>query len=297
MDWYPDAGEASLFRTTLRFATGMAPPVSGSRWYRDTGRHDIQPDLVAAGWPPGPEFTVRTKTDQTTQRAGRAAWLGIPLLLNLISNAGGAPGSPFGDVALRGDPQDPANEVEDFPVMWAAPGTVARTLPWQLDPSRQAKGYRTDAVVTDRRLVVLGITSVTAPADVLWEAPRESIARADRREYAETKADLLITFADGSWVRMSAGSADNAAKVVQHLNGTVRTLTDEQLTGGQRERVARFLAELPPNAEAPAFAVLPSGIVRVEARVPAKLGKGLFETHTILMDDAGAPAAPRPGDL
>ncbi|WP_347615080.1 hypothetical protein [Streptomyces sp. B22F1] len=43
--------------------------------------------------------------------------------------------------------------------------------------------------------------------------------------------------------------------------------------------------------------MLPSGIVQVCCEVPAKGAPGLYDTHAILMDSAGAPAEPRPGDL
>lgn len=45
------------------------------------------------------------------------------------------------------------------------------------------------------------------------------------------------------------------------------------------------------------FTLLPRGIVRLEVAVPAKVAKGLFETHSILMNASGGSAKPRPGDL
>ncbi|WNI15976.1 hypothetical protein [Actinacidiphila sp. ITFR-21] len=45
MDWYPDQDETTLLRTPIRFATGYAHPVLGSRWFRDTDRRDIRAEL------------------------------------------------------------------------------------------------------------------------------------------------------------------------------------------------------------------------------------------------------------
>lgn len=294
MDWYPDPDESTLLRTPIRFATGLAEPVAGARWFRDTERRDIQRELT--GWPEGPEFTLHSKVEQNTNRVGRAVLFGIPAVARLVVEAvSGAPGLPGSAPKVRGKSQDPADEVEDFPVMWAAPATTARTLPWQLDPSRVPDHFRTDAVVTERRLILLGIGSdMTARATVLWEIPRESVSAAERLEFSENGRDLRIRFADGSWVRLSTG---DAAKLVELLADRRRPLPEPELDPGQRERVARFVTELPGAAQAPRFFRLASGIVLVECQVPAKAGKGLFETHSILMGESGQPARPQPGDL
>lgn len=294
MDWYPDPDESVLLRTPIRFATGYAEPVAGARWFRDAQRRDIQTELP--GWPAGPEFTVRSKSQQNVNRAGRAALFGIPAVARLVVEAvSGAPGLPGGLPKPRGTSQDPADEVEDFPVMWAAPGTAARALPWQLDPSRAPDRYRVDTVVTERRLVLLGIGSdMTARAEVLWETSRTEVAGAERLEFSENGRDLRITFTDGSWVRLATG---DAAKLVGILADRRRLLPESALDPGQRERVARFVAELPGTARSPRFFRLASGIVLVECQVPAKAGKGLFETHSILMSESGQPGHPQPGDL
>lgn len=87
--------------------------------------------------------------------------------------------------------------------MWAAPGTLARTVPWQLDPSRRPDSYATDAVLTDRRLVFLGTQQGTlSKADELWDVPREDIAEARQMKYSEIGGDVRITFRDGSWIRL-----------------------------------------------------------------------------------------------
>ncbi|WP_369261199.1 hypothetical protein [Streptomyces sp. R35] len=296
MDWYPSPDEDLLLRTSAKFATGIAPAVAGSRWFRDLERSDIQGEL--SGWPAGPTYTLRTTGDRAARRTGRALLVGIPLIANIIANIGGASGSPFGDVPVRGNPEEPENEVQDFPVMWAAPGTLARTVPWQLDPARRPEGYATDLVLTDRRLLFLGTRSGTlAKADVLGEFTRDSIAEARQMKYSEISADVRLTFADQSWIRLFTGNPDSAERLCELLNGTVQAVPESELSSGQRDRLARLLSELPDTAQPPLITRLPSGIVMVEVRVPAKAGKDLYETHSILMDASGGPAKPHPGDL
>lgn len=296
MDWYPAPDENLLLRTAAKFATGIAPAVAGSRWFRDPERNDIQGEL--AGWPPGPTYELRSAGDKAARRTGRAFLVGIPLVANLIANLGGAAGTPLGDVAVRGKPDEPENEIQDFPVMWAAPGTRARTVPWQLDPARRPDGYATDLVLTDQRLLFLGTRWGTVEkAEVLGEFPREDIAGVRRMKFSEINADVRITFRDGSWVRLFAGTPDSAERLEQVLSGTVRVLPESGLSAGQRDRVARFMAGLPKAAHPPTYSVLRSGAVLVESRVPVTAGSGLFETHSILMDTEGGPAAAGPDDF
>ncbi|MEV6792774.1 hypothetical protein AB0M87_12370 [Streptomyces sp. NPDC051320] len=296
MDWQPSPDEDLLIRASAKFATGLAPAVAGCRWFRDTGRHDIQGDLP--NWPPGPAFTLRSTSDRAARRTGRALLVGIPLIANIVASIGGALGSPLGDVTLQGDPEEPENEVEDFPVMWAAPGTLARTVPWQLDPSRRPEDYLTDMVLTTRRLVFLSTRTATPDkAEELWGVPRNAIAGAEQMKFSEIGGDIRITFADGSWIRLFTGSPESSERLSQLLTGSIQGLIAADLTDGQRERVQRFQRDVPENAEAPTFTRLKSGIVQVECRAPAKAAAGFFETHGILMDASGAPAVPKPGDL
>jgi hypothetical protein len=298
MDWYPDADEDLLLRTSAKFASGVSVAVAGSRWFRDTERRDIQAELP--GWPEGPTYALHSTGDRAARRTVRALEFGIPFLANLVANIGGAMGSPFGDVPVHGKPEEPENEVDDFPVLWAAPGTLARAVPWQLDPARRSKGYFTDIVLTNRRLLFLGNRAATlAKADVLAEFPRESVAGARQMTYSEVEADVRLTFTDDSWVRLSAGNPDSAKRVAQILSGTVQAIPESELSPGQRKRVAKFLAELglPAGTPPPSLTRLPSGIVMVEARVPSKAGKDVHDTHTILMGAEGERAKPQPGDL
>ncbi|MFW6692267.1 hypothetical protein [Streptomyces sp. MAR4 CNX-425] len=299
MDWYPDRDETLQCRARTDFAAGVAPRVAGARWFRDTRRRDIQGELAEeAGWPEGPEFSLRPAGERAARRTGRVLGIGIPAVLNVVSNALGGAGSPFGSPSARGRPDDPENEVDDFPVMFADPGTVARGAPWQLDPARRPEAYRTHLALTDRRLVFLGTTEATVgPADVLWEVPRDAVAELRRMPYSELEADVRLTFADSSWLRLTTRNPDDAARLIRFLQGAVGSLAKSDLTEGQRIRVDRFVRELPKDAEPPEFTVLPSGIVQVSCRVPARGAAGVHETHALLMDAAGAPAQPRPGDL
>ncbi|QES42018.1 hypothetical protein DEJ49_14390 [Streptomyces venezuelae] len=296
MDWYPNSDEQLLLRTSVRFATGLAPAVSGSRWFRDLERRDVQDELP--GWPPGPTYQLRSAGDKAARRTGRALLVGIPLVANLIANLGGAAGTPLGDVPGRGKPDEPENEVHDFPVMWAAPGSLARTVPWQLDPGRRPEDCVTDLVLTDRRLLFLATRKGSLEkAETLGEFARDTIAEVRRMKFSEINADVRVTFTDGSWVRLSVGNPDNAERLEQVLGGTVRMLAESELSEGQLDRVARFKADLPKTAHPPTYSRLRSGVTLVESRIPVKAGSGLFETHSILMDDSGQPAEPAPGDL
>lgn len=224
MDWYPPPGETLLLRVNASFATGLAPRVAGLRSYRDTERRDIESEL--SGWPPGPGFTPRGKADRAGVRALDIALLGIPRLLNMAANAVLPSGSPFGDPQAPGHPEEPANEVDDFPVIWAAEGTLARTLPWQLDPARRPRGYRTELALTDRRLLVLGVSTAAglAPADELWQSPRDTVAAMERMPYSENGCDVRIRFQDGSWTRWKVG---DAARVVDRFAGEQSPATED----------------------------------------------------------------------
>jgi hypothetical protein len=232
MDWHPNDNERLLYCAAVHFATGMAPNVSGCRWFRDADRNDIQDELP--NWPAGPTFTPNSATNRAAQRIGRAFLVGVPLIIDIAANALGSPGSIFGS----------------DPVMWAAPGTVARTVPWQLDPARRTKGYTTDIVFTDRRLLFVG----TPPGEreeskILWSISRNVVAKAKKMSYSEVSNDLRITFTDQSWIRLFTGSS-GIAELFSHLvNGKVKGLCEDDLTQSQRSRVDRYMAHLPKIRE------------------------------------------------
>ncbi|MFJ2906128.1 hypothetical protein [Streptomyces sp. NPDC087212] len=296
MDWYPDTDEDLLIRTTATFATGISPAVAGSRWFRDPERNDIQDELP--GWPAGPVHFLNSTGDRVARRTGRAFVVGIPLIANIIANIGGALGSPFGSVPVRGNPEEPENEVMDFPVLWAAPDALARTVPWQLDPARRPDGYTTDLVLTSRRLLFLGTRHGTLQkADVLAAYPRDALAGARQMPYSEIEADVRLTFADESWVRLFTGNPDSAARLAQLLSGSATAVPESDLSPGQRSRLKRFLASLPPNAGPPTLTRLPSGVLLAEVRTPSKASPDTHETHSILMGPSGEAGRALPGDL
>lgn len=101
-----------------------------------------------------------------------AAFLLGVLVLAVLSGGNVPPGSGPRGSGPPGWSEDPENEETDFPVLWAAPGTIARTLPWELAPDRRPG------------------TDITH----LVECCPFSIGGRDFR----------ITFADGSWCRLTS---------------------------------------------------------------------------------------------
>ncbi|MFF5494623.1 hypothetical protein [Streptomyces aquilus] len=296
MGWHPAADEELLFRITVKFATGVAPAVAGSRWFRDPQRNDIQHELE--GWPAGPVFTPHTTGDQAARRTGRGLLGAVQVVSNLVANIGGAVGSPFGSAAGDEKPDDPENEVEDFPVLWAAPGTFARTVPWQLDPGRRPDGYTTDLALTTRRLLFLGARGDSSGEDeVLAEFPRDAVAGAEQKKFSKVRADVRVSFSDQSWIRLFTGNANCAERMAGALTGNQQLVPASALTVAQRDRVSRFMRRHADATQPPVFVRLPSGIIHAEAYVPSKAGKDLVNAVGILMDDEGEPAEPKPGDL
>ncbi|MGW4911332.1 hypothetical protein [Streptomyces sp. NPDC004270] len=206
--WKPPEGEELVTRGRVSFATGAAGRVEGRRWFRDTERRYIQGEL--AGWPAGPTYRRRSWFD-------RVVWDGVvavfALLLTIVFGLlGGSPAQPDG----LGRSEDPENEEKDFPVLWAAPGTVARTLPWQLDPARRPDPDITELALTDRRLLVLGgLKDPRQPwEEVLWDTDLSTVAAVERRPFSAGKRDFRITFTDGSWCRLTSLEGEG---LVHHL--------------------------------------------------------------------------------
>lgn len=255
--WRPEPGETLLARVPVEFATGAATPVSGMRWFRDHERRDIQG--VLPGWPDGPVYAARSQASRIA-RGGLKAGLAIAL----IGIVGALGGSGVGDVSTLGRSDDPADEVEDFPVLWAPPGTLARTLPWQLDPERRPDTDRTHAIVTDRRLVFVGLLDDTETIwdDVLWEAPRSAVRHVEPRDFCAGGNDLKVVFADGSWCRLSSRWRD---EFVDHLGKLPEIVRLESLTTAQRMTVMTFAAAH-SAAGTPLVTRRPGGDLRIEIR-------------------------------
>ncbi|WP_329336062.1 hypothetical protein OG866_18525 [Streptomyces sp. NBC_00663] len=268
--WHPSPGETLLARIPVTFATGAAMPVRGMRWFRDVERNDIQAEL--SGWPEGPTYTARSAGGAMGRGAltNLGFFLGNVLAAIVSSLAPGTQGS-FGDAGSKTS-DDPANEVDDFPVLWGAPGTIARSLPWQLDPARRdQQRYRTHLIVTDRRVIVVGLAhrerGEKPPVEdvVLWETPRSNIAEVVRRDF-KGGDDFRILFADGSWCRLSSHWRSLAMEyLVDHPDLVPLT----SLTPAQRETVEAFVAAQPPDASPPAVTRHECGCYGVEVLAPS----------------------------
>lgn len=221
MSWYPESDETLIHRGRASFATGRAEKVAGMRWFRDESGRDIAAELP--GWPEAPAYTPRSdataRTNKTVWGIGKAVTVVAAMAINAVSSAN--PDVNLGDGAR---PTDPAHEVEDFPVLVAAAETIARTLPYQLDPDRRPQQYRTDLAVTDRRLVVLGTVAdggLEHP-EVLWEAPRDALASVVKHAFGSGGADVSFVFGDGSRARLRLENVATAIQLTHELDPDAR---------------------------------------------------------------------------
>ncbi|MFF9300033.1 hypothetical protein [Streptomyces sp. NPDC014764] len=287
--WQPDPGETLVARAPISFATGAAAPVSGMRWFRDTARNDIQNDLE--GWPPGPLYMARSATGSATRQILRGAVVATGMAIGtFLSMHGGRINGTPGSSPGTGAPEDRADEVDDFPVMWAAPGTVARTLPWQLDPARaRVNGCRTHAVVTDRRLVVVGFDYIKGAHDFihddfLWEVPRTAIAKVELRNF-KTGLDTKIVFTDGSWCRVSSRARE---RLTRYLIEPLDFIPLRSLSPAQRTTAEEFAARQGSDAQVPLVKRNSCGCFRIEVLAPSKTdAKFGHPGLNSLMDDNG----------
>ncbi|MFC9848381.1 hypothetical protein ACFWFF_00450 [Streptomyces sp. NPDC060223] len=287
--WQPESDEKVIARAPVTFATGEAMRVSGMRWFRDTQRNDIQDEL--AGWPKGPTYTARS-TGSTVARntvKGTAIAAGLAVLGFLSfhgGNIGGTPGTERGSKTSL----DRADEIDDFPVMWAAPGTIARTLPWQLDPGRSSeKHYRTHAVITDRRLVIVGFPYVKGnysqvDDEFLWEASRSTIERVELRDF-KIGQDSKVVFTDGSWCRLAGV---NRERFTRYLIEPLDFIPLDSLTPAQRNTAESFAAAQAPDAQPPLVKRNACGCLRVEVVAPSTIHAffGYSSLNTV-MDENG----------
>jgi hypothetical protein len=214
-------------RYRVEFASGTAASVAKRRSFRDHERNDIEPDLP--GWPSGRTFAVRGFFGKLGQHV-RTVVTGLLMLpLYIIADALGSPASP----EKRGKLEDRENEVDDFPVMWAGVGETARTLPWQLDPSRRSWRMVTEIELAESDGLVRilsyedtargsrfvswgGGEKVPGSETVLWSLPRKDIVGAEIKPFSMAESDFKISFRDGSWVRLTT-SSHGARRIVALL--------------------------------------------------------------------------------
>ncbi|MFF5522719.1 hypothetical protein [Streptomyces coeruleorubidus] len=214
-------------RYRVEFASGTAASVEKRRSFRDLERNDIERDLP--GWPARPPFRVRGFFGRLGRYALTVVTRLLLLPLYVIADALGSPVSP----EKRGKPEERENEVDDFPVMWAGEGETARTLPWQLDPSRRP--WRT---VTEMELAEQdGLVRIWSYEDmarggrhvswggggkapgseaVLWSVPRSEITGAEIKRFSMAESDFKVWFRDSSWVRLTS-SPHGARRIVALL--------------------------------------------------------------------------------
>lgn len=253
-------------------------------------------------WPGRPEFAVLDASERRQQRAVNGLLRWVPAVVGAIVNLGG-PSGVGGGQEPRGphESQEPENEVEDFPVMWAERGALARRVPWELDPDRVPRRagvalLATDLAVTDRSVYVVGYGPKSPDdAEVLWSTPRSTITNAEIMPYLGAHPDLRLTFADGSWIRLNAKATSPAKLLVNAVNGTSRVITEADLTDGQRAQVAETARRFKVDAGLPqVFTRLPSGLVQAELhRSSSRAGQSV----SLCMADDGSPAAPHPDDM
>ncbi|MBT2394383.1 hypothetical protein J7E87_34545 [Streptomyces sp. ISL-1] len=287
--WQPEPGETLLARTPVTFATGEAMRVRGMRWFRDTERNDIQSELP--GWPEGPVYAARSTGGSLVRNIGKGGGLALVGVLMAVLTGGGGSG-PSSSRSGSGSSDDRADEIEDFPVTWAAPGTIARTLPWQLDPARSSEEhYRTHAIVTDRRLVIVGLPfykkdRTIIEDEALWETERSTISRVEPRNFRNER-DVKVLFTDGSWCRLSAISR---TELTRHLVHPLDLVPLESLTPTQRNTVDSFLATAraqAPDSGPPVITRRPCGHYRVEVLPPSRVDSffGATELDMIMGSD------------
>ncbi|MYX86342.1 MULTISPECIES: hypothetical protein [unclassified Streptomyces] len=297
--WQPEEGETLLYRTRVSFATGEAMRVRGMRWFRDTERRDIQGELE--GWPDGPSYEVRTLRAALGRQAPRVALmvLGVAVMM-VLSAAGGNLSGGSGDGG-QDKPDDRADEVDDYPVMWAAPGAIARTLPWQLDPGRSnLKHYRTHLIVTDRRLILVGLPYNEKKRDsvqdeVLWEAPRDVVDQVEPKDF-KTGWDVKIYFRDGSWVRWTV---DRRRRLLRYL-GTSRTLVaPESLPLQHQSTIREFMGWQPADAGPPIIMRNTCGCYLLSLCSPSGIDafSGSRIRRTVISAEGHEHDSPHPEDL
>ncbi len=288
---YLEPGESLQTFARVRFASGVAPLVAERMSFRDSGRNDIEADLP--GWPPGPRFEPHTPKEQRSSGWWHKVEAAVPLLVNALSSTTG-PGTNLKlPAGVESGPEEPENEVGDFPVMWADEGTVARTVPFALDPRRCPDGQDVHLAVTDRRMVFVardrGSGEVTA---VLWQLPLEEVRETRRMRFSEQRKDVRVVFRDGSWIRLSPWAQQESWKIVPLLVREARRVPRDELNDAQRAYLDRRAAQWKyPDAMEWTFTLLGDGGVLSESGVPDRRGDWR-ETHINIITPEGQRTGP-----
>ncbi|MGW1216244.1 hypothetical protein ACWD5F_42095 [Streptomyces sp. NPDC002499] len=293
--WEPRPGETLLARAPVTFATGAATRVRGMRWFRDTERRDIQHEL--RDWPEGPSFTPHSTGDALVRKSLRGAALtaGVAVMAFLSSAGGNVTGGGHAGDESSDTPDDPSDEVEDFPVIWAAPGTIARTLPWQLDPGRFDQKYQvTHAIFTDRRLLFVELpyekkNFEAIDDDVLWECSRTDVDRIELKNFRDGN-DFKVVFVDGSWCRLRSNWR---RRLTRYLAPPRELIALESLTPQQRTTVLNFAAENQmPSSVTPIITRNPGGRYSVDILLPKRFTSAFGASEvSLVMDSAGQEVA------
>ncbi|MHC3474482.1 hypothetical protein ACYF6T_38115 [Streptomyces sp. 7R007] len=192
---------------------------------------------------------------------------------------------------MNASPEDVKNEVEDFPVMWAAPVAMARGLPRQLDRDRRPAAYCTTALVTDQRIVVIGDPDGRRnKSELLWECERSNIAAVERKAYSRDASDTVLRFTDDSQFRLHLRSGAWFRYLVVEYE-----FTDlDVLTLGQRRIVDPLLVKH-GFGHPPVITRHPSGNSLVELLPPDAFppsGQPVSVTHLMRFDGLDAPSSP-----
>ncbi|EST30573.1 hypothetical protein M878_17810 [Streptomyces roseochromogenus subsp. oscitans DS 12.976] len=189
----------------------------------------------------------------------------------------------------------------DFPVLWAASGTLARTLPWQIDPSRCPENYRTHIIITDRRVVITGFPDDDLLRDqVLWEAGRSQIACVERMRYSSVGGEAKVHFTDGSWCRLAPPNKRQYWPVLRHLVHPPELVPWDALTPRQRAYVESYLSSVSDrdSSVAPVVTRRPSGkfLIEVTTTQRVKPDLGVLKPFCF-MSQAGGRGGFDPNDL
>jgi hypothetical protein len=146
-------------------------------------------------------------------------------------------------------------------------------VPWQLDPARSPQDkYRTHAVITDRRLVIVGFPYIKGDEkriddEPLWETPRSDIARVELRDF-KIGNDAKIAFTDNSWIRVSSISRE---RLTRYLIEPPEFIPLTSLTQAQRNTAEGFAAAQAPDAQPPLVKRNACGCFRIEVVAPSTI--------------------------